>query len=136
MRFTYTAIRSVTSGHVLDDVYTLAIYAASLTQRDEPKRVQNVALDGTEENLLHRIDVLWNITTDWVDVGTPFDELLEFLRSVSAGEVFTFDPWAYTSDVDPLDAKLVPGTLTYSRVATNLDAYTVSFSVRMVDAIL
>jgi hypothetical protein len=140
MRFTYTARRSIASGHSLASIYTLALYAQSLIPVDNPVREQNIANDGTEENLLFRIDTTWQITTDWVnDSGsapTPMDLLREFLRSVAGGEQFTFDPTGYASDVNPQAAKLVPGTLYYQRVATNMNTYQVSFSVRMADAIL
>jgi hypothetical protein len=51
------------------------------------------------------------------------------------GEQFTFDADAYAIAINPQAAKLVPGSITWPRVMPTLKAYTVSFSVRMVNAL-
>lgn len=136
MRFIYTAARSLAPGHVLGTAYTLAIWPQALDLTDNPVRLQQIANDGSEENMLLRIDRGFSIQTDYIGAPSPLDAWQEFIRSVSGGEAFTFDPYAYALPLNPEAAKLVPGSIAWQKVAPTLNLYTVSFSVRMVDAIV
>ncbi len=93
--FTYTATRSLKSGHVSGTDYTITIE----TQRDDddqPRGIKDTfkALDGSMTHTLHRIEQYRDIKTVPIERsgGTPDpDDFIEFFNSVAGGETFTYN---------------------------------------------
>ena len=93
--FTYTAKRSIKSGHSSGTDYTITIVLQQVDD-EQPSPVTNAhkALDGTEITVLHRIEKYIDFATDLVPTsgGTPdVDDFIEFFNSVAGGESFTYD---------------------------------------------
>ena len=142
MRLTYNAKRALAFGHTITTAYTLDMWAQEPIRTYTPKRKRHVAIDGTEENLLLRIESEWAVVTDhFTRAGTPSgaDLFAEFIASVMGGESFTFDPYRQPgggADVLPLAVTLVDGSYTRSPVDPSSGRFTASFSVREKNAIV
>ena len=124
--FTYTAQRNIKAGHSQASDYTITVVLQNADD-EQPKPVKNThkALDGTEVNVLHRIETYVDITTDLVAIsgGTPDPEDFgEFFHSVAGGESFVYN------DGTDHDAKMAGDV---SRQRTGL-YYTYSFRIRLI----
>jgi len=94
--FTYTAKRSIKSGHTLDVDYVIDIELMSLDgEMPKPEKKESRSLGGNTVTVLHRIDTEISVTTDYIESdgsGTPdTDDFSEFFNSVAGGEQFTFN---------------------------------------------
>lgn len=131
---TYTAWRSLVSGHVEGDEYSLDIPLASLERRVAEEKERTESLSGNEETLLHRLDVFWSCTTANIkeaDIGA----LREFLDSTAGGEQFTFDPYgSVASPDDPVTVKRRGSGYREQRVGRVARVYRVSFEMKESDS--
>lgn len=94
--FTYTATRSIKSGHTANSDYTITTELMKLDdEMPDPEKVVHRTIGGAEVTVLYYIDTKLSVTTDFVNVdgtGTPdIADYLEFLHSVAGGEQFTFN---------------------------------------------
>ena len=129
MRFTYTAKRRLASGHSVETEYDYVIDGAAIDQDESIESETTTSLNGSMETDFQRIDVFWDVSTDFIETATRLAEFREFLASVAGGEVFTFDPEATDGTaVDEYQVKLVSQRHRRRRIGM-LDAYT--YSVRM-----
>lgn len=93
--------------------YTLETAAHNIVPADRPVVKRAQSLDGTSENIFTRNDEMWNITTDFIDAD-DFPQWREFLKSIHAGEPFTFDPYGtIATPVDPVSVEIM-GTPSYA----------------------
>ena len=130
MDFTYTAKRSVQSGHTAGNSYTLSI---DLQQFDRASRIQGTqrtALDGTTVTIAHREETDISIATDLVaanGTGTPsYLDMREFLDSVKGGELFTIDDGA-----NPFSAKITDLANPYTETREGSLYFRYGFRVRV-----
>lgn len=97
---TYTAKRSLISGHTVDTSYNLETSAVDVTPSHAPDTAaKNVTLDGTTEVILNRIDKTYQVTTGWI-ASASLDSWWEFFDSVGAAEAFTFDAFGTIASPD------------------------------------
>jgi hypothetical protein len=143
MRITYTAKRALASGHTAATSYDLDMYTQEPQRTYTPVRKRSVAIDGTEENLLLRIESQWTVVTDQFkrtgSAPTSRDLFVEFLASVMGGESFVFDPYRLPgggADVLPLNVSLVSESVQITPIDPSLGTYTATFSVRERDAVI
>jgi hypothetical protein len=143
MRVTYTAKRSLASGHSAATSYDLDMFTQESERTYTPTRKRSVAIDGTEENLLLRVESTWSVVTDHFtrtgSAPTTRDLFVEFIASVMGGESFVFDPYRLPgggADVLPLNVSIVTGSVQITPIDPGLDVYTASFSVRERDAVV
>jgi hypothetical protein len=142
MRVTYTAKRALASGHSASTSYNLDMYTQEPQRTYAPTRKRAVAIDGTEENLLLRIESTWSVTTDQFkrtgSAPTSRDLFIEFFASVMGGEQFIFDPYRLPgggADVLPLNVTIVNESVQLIPIDPSLGIYTATFSVREVAAV-
>ena len=141
MRVTYTAKRAIASGHSAASSYDLDMYTQEPQRTYSPTRKRSVSIDGTEENLLLRIESTWTVVTDQFtrngSAPTTRDLFVEFLASVMGGEAFIFDPYRLPgggADVLPMNVTIVSESLSLTPIDPSLGTYTATFSVREIDA--
>lgn len=96
---TYTATRKLISGHTAGTEYDLETRAVDLTPKPEYVVNEAVAVDGTAEALLDRVDDLRNVTTNHIALA-DLPAWQEFLASVAARETFTFDAFGTIASPD------------------------------------
>jgi len=97
----------------LNESYEIETEAHILTPQDTPIAKQAMALDGTPETLFTRNDATWEVNTDFI-LESAWLQWREFIRSVSGGEIFTFDAYGSIASPDnPISVMLV-GTPRYS----------------------
>ena len=131
MRFTYTARRELVGGHSLASEYDYVIHGARIDRSRKIVREDTVALDGTRESDFQRFDVLWDVTTDFLETPEALAQFEEFVASVAGGETFVFDPDAVsTADVNPQTVTLESSRLNRRRVGTG-DVYTYALQMRV-----
>jgi len=113
VRFEYTALRNLATGHTLSADYEIAIPAWEVDPEFKPETSANTSLNGQVETELYRIDTRWAVLTDLIDSGQDLENFEEFLFSVSGGEDFTFDPDSdvATVAVNPLSCILDTRTI-------------------------
>lgn len=141
MRVTYTAKRALASGHSASTSYDLDLLASVPVATLNPINRQAVAIDGTPETLLLRIERTWSFSTDhFTRSGSPstYDLVQEWLASVMGGETFTFDPYRVPggSAVSPVSVILVPGSAVLQPINEGTQIYTLSAQVRERNAIV
>lgn len=126
---TYTARRSLVSGHTADTEYSMDVGMSAIDPADEADSDQHVALDGTTETVLHRIDEPWRFTTIPLDAAA-LAQMREFLNSHVSGEPFTIDPYGTVAEPDnPITVVLTSRRHPPRRLGT-LMLYQLSFEVR------
>jgi hypothetical protein len=92
---TYTAKRSVISGHTAGTVYDIEIDFAKFDPSKERHIETAVSLSGNTQTRLHRIDNLYDIETDSIPEALQ-PQVEEFFDSVAGGELFTIDLFGVT----------------------------------------
>lgn len=127
---TYTARRSLVPGHVEGEEYSLEVAMSAIDPTTDAERDDHVALDGTTESLLTRIDKLWRFRT--IPLEEPVAaQMREFLDSVLGGEAFVIDPYGTIADpIQPLTVKLASKRYGDDRHGT-VFLYRFSFDVRV-----
>lgn len=129
---TYTAKRSLASGHTEGTEYSLDISLSALERRVDTVKDTATSLSGRDETLLHRLDVRWSCTTTYID-SADMPELREFLASTAGGESFTFDPYGtVASPDDPVTVTRQGNGYRERRIAPALRMYQVAFEVKEV----
>jgi len=106
---TYTAKRSLISGHEAGSVYSIDVILEQADRSVRPIVDQQRAIGGSQETLLHRVDVSWQIVIGSINnAGLP--AMREFLDSVYAGENFIIDIYGSVATAnDPITVEPVPG---------------------------
>ena len=91
----------------------------------------NRSLDGTPESILHRSDIFWDVNTDLILIDL-LPEYREWIGSVGASEIFTFDPYGTISSPDsPMLVELDSQKFIESRSEEGQpDSFTISLRVR------
>ena len=96
---TYTAARSIISGHTLGNVYSLTIPLVSAEPTGQINKIEQVALNPTI-----RESLFWGkrlglaiVIGHYAEVGTDIDAVKEFLDSVETGAPFLFDQYGTDS---------------------------------------
>lgn len=132
---TYTAKRSLITGHALGTAYKIALSCQDVIPGREKRETMNESLSGAQEAFLYFLKRTFQVTLAPLQ-ALPLAQVLEFLDSVSGREPFTFDPWG---KVDfPIESMQVYLTSQPYSIAPFVrigqggadDFYTVSFSVR------
>lgn len=119
---TYTARRSLMPGHVAGQVYSFSVDVTASERDASAERDDHVALDGTTESILTRIDKQFGFAT----VPVAPAQMREFLDSCLGGEPFQIEP----EDGDsPLTVILTNTSYSERRVAVG--RYQFSFDVRV-----
>lgn len=126
---TYTATRSLIAGHTAGVEYDLDIPLASLQRSTREIKETTEALSGTEETLLHRIEVQWACGSSGIDEA-DMPALREFLDSTAGGEAFTFDAYGSVATADDPRTCIRQGNGTRENRIGMTRKYRVSFSVK------
>jgi len=130
MDFTYTAKRSVQSGHSAGTSYTITIDLQQFDRASRLQGTQRTALDGTTVTIAHREETDINIATDLVPAdgsGAPsYLDMREFLDSVKGGELFTVDDGS-----SPFSARVVDLANPYTETREGSLYFRYSFRVRV-----
>lgn len=103
---TYTAKRSLISGHTVDTSYTIDFDPAVAEKSRKRQVEQQTSLGGTRDTLLHRIEYSYECGTDAVhhDSVAAWEE---FLDSVAGGESFVLDMYGTSAvPVSPVTVTL------------------------------
>ena len=95
---------------------------------DKSKKDTAVSLGGTMETLLHRENYFYDITTKLIAKANLL-QWQEFLSSVKAGEVFSFDEYGTIATPDNVKSVTLDGDPTYVREGIT-DYFRISFRVR------
>lgn len=85
--------------HGLNQSYTLETRLRDYTPQPAIVASTAQAIGGNTETILHRTDEFWSVTTDVIDDAVRAI-WIEFFRSVSAGESFTFDAYGTIASPD------------------------------------
>lgn len=116
----YQALRSIMSGHTKYTLYDLDFTAQTLSEAHPRTITQNTSLGGLVETVFHRADVRWSIvSTPILETGTDWEQWMEFLASVQAGEEFTFDAYGTAASPDNAITVVLIGSATYQRVGAS-----------------
>ena len=127
---TYTAKRSLISGHSAGTIYDLEIPANVWTPTDERRTEEVVSLSGKTQTRLHRVDEIYQFGSVPVDSASLQAQMTEFLRSVAGGELFIIDVYGtIASPVNPLTVRL-SGNYDITRLGT-MAYLSYSFKVRV-----
>jgi len=96
---TYTAARRLASGHTAGTNYTLEFDLSAYDPQIGVTRNENTSLGGLRETILLRQTDTYSMTATAIpEADKPLWE--EFFASVSAGELFQFDPWGTIASPD------------------------------------
>ena len=79
---TYTAQRSLVSGHSADTVYSFDVKINRYDRSTKAEKSPAVSLSGVTETIFHRLDEFRDISTPPL-TGAVSDQMIEFLDSVS-----------------------------------------------------
>lgn len=127
----YTAVDrgTLASGHTDGTAYELETSSHKLDLVRTEEGSESVAQDGTTEKTLDRIQRGWNVLTDFIDEADrpSWDE---FIDSVAAAEVFTFDAYGTIASADNAQTVIMDGEPKWSRVGAS-KVYQLSFRVRV-----
>ena len=98
---TYTAKRSLISGHTAGEEYTIDLPLEDWTPESEPETNSVTSLGGKKFESLHRVEKSWSVGSAPMDDSVLIETLDEFFDSVAAGEVFDIQPFltAYTCTI-------------------------------------
>lgn len=100
---TYTAKRSLISGHTTGEEYTIELPLSDWTPSSEPVTEKADALSGKRFTTLSRIEKSWSAASIPTDDAAILSQMEEFLDSVAGGEVFIINPFGgqdYTCEID------------------------------------
>jgi len=112
----------------LNQSYSIQTSSHDLTPSDRPVINSRTSLDGKVETIFSRIDAGWNILTDFISESS-WNQWLEFMRSVSGGEPFSFDAFGSIASPDnPIQVRM-DGRPSYS----NPYARTMQIRMRVVE---
>jgi len=128
--FSYTAQRSVISGHSVGTNYDIDQPMSVINgPGGVPRKRERVALDGTTQTVHHRLEKTWTFRTTDMEQA-DMEAFLEFLDSVSFGELFTFDPYGtVASPSSPKTGILVSRDETPDR--QYVESWQIGFKVRV-----
>lgn len=103
---TYTARRSIIAGHTINVAYSLDLNVVDLPIDREPSVSVQRSLDGQQETIRFHAVEFYNVVLA-VHTASQIAAIKEFLDSVEAKELFTFDPYG-TANVPaaPLTASM------------------------------
>lgn len=90
MLITYIARRSLISGHVAGNAYTLSIGTTAVQKSRKARKSAQRALSGATETFYFGADDEWSVTFEPVR-GAQRDALVEFLNSTESGDTFSAD---------------------------------------------
>ena len=93
---TYTAKRSLISGHTAGEEYTIDLPLEDWTPESEPETNSVTSLGGKKFESLHRIEKSWSAGSTPIDDSALIETVDEFFDSVAAGEVFDIKPFSTT----------------------------------------
>lgn len=112
--------------------YSLEFKAEKVDRSEDVKRsMQQPIGGGAPEVLNYRSEVYVDVLTEILDEATQVPQVREFLASVQAGEVFTFDRYGtVAAPVDPRQAMLSSEKYAEQRVMTSL-RQRIPFQVRL-----
>lgn len=127
---TYTAKRSLKSGHSADTEYSIDFDAQVLGKSYKTVKTTQKSLGGQSETMRIRRDAFWDVKTDLLSEA-DLDDWREFMASTDAGETFTFDPYGtIASPDDAVSVEREDESDGEDRVGDSL-YYTISFKVRV-----
>ncbi len=110
---TYTAKRSLVSGHTADVSYSLEFSASVIDRSNRVERHTIQSMGGNTESLRVRKDVIYQVEPNYITEAN-LDDWREFLDSTDNCEAFVFDPTGTVA---------VPGTTIAVEVAPEFTEY-------------
>lgn len=130
---TYTALRNLMAGHVVNDVYFFEIPMQVIDKTVNASRITKKSLSGQAAHYLQRIEKMYQLQTYLIEEGSELHEQMgEFLESCLGGESFTIDFYGTltTPDVD-ITVQMESQNYSESRQSTS-NYISISFNVRAV----
>lgn len=119
MVVSYTAKRSIMSGHTAGTVYDLEFAASVINHARDTEKKTNIAKSGATVTLLHRIDKLIEVKSAIVaQAERPAWE--EFIDSVLGGESFSIDPYGTVAVPDQPRSVILEGQVSEEREGTGM----------------
>ena len=110
---TYNALRELVAGHTANTQYSLDFPIRTVRRTKTPQGLTQTSNGGQVKRWHSRTDLEWDVTPVFRRAsGTPSEiqKFREFLASVEAGELFTFDLMGSAVSPDsPVNAVLVGG---------------------------
>lgn len=117
---TYTAKRSLTTGHTVETVYTINLRLNALEPSKKVRRSEQLSLSAKSENLLWHNKRTWQATTAALR-GDERALVREFLESVIGGEPFNFDEFGSANAPDRPVNVVLAGVFRETRVVRQGD---------------
>jgi hypothetical protein len=134
----YVARRSIIPGHSINTEYRIDLACLDVVPARTPNVTVNQAIGGRRETLRFFADNFFDVSLAALS-GTPLLQVEEFLRSVEAGEVFTFDEYGSVNvPSNPVNAEIEGGGYSKTRNTSKgqggaNDSFNISFKVRVLD---
>lgn len=92
MQFRYYAVRNIAAGHTVGVQYTVTLSITGMEHDPRTEEDVSVAMNGNTQAYVHRIEDVYNLTTNVYEEGTTaYGLAYEFLRSCMAREQFEVD---------------------------------------------
>ena len=127
--FTYVAKRELITGHTVDTVYDLEYGLLVLDRSRDTKKSESIALDGSQETILHRQKTVFSVMTRCD--ATTILQWREFIASIDGGEAFVFDEFGTIAVPDNgINCRLVGKTR--ERRIQKMNKYDCSWQFRVV----
>jgi len=116
--FTYTAVDrgDLVSGHSEGTEYSIEFPLAEWSPIKKKDEVVTRSLSGVKRTVLHGIAKKYSFKTVSTDDQSIIDGMEEMFDSVSAGEVFTIDPYGYLLNPDNVISVSMDGNHRSQRV--------------------
>jgi hypothetical protein len=128
---TYTASRSIATGHSLGVSYDLDLSPMVLQPVDKPIYHEEVSIAGNTQVAVEREDELFDVELLQLLVGTQeYENVLEFLKSVNLKETFIFDAYGSVASPDDPRTAILTGPFSRPRIGPNPE-FKFSFQVRL-----
>ena len=124
---TYTASRSLISGHSSGLSYSIDLRIAARTPRTKREGREHKSLSGNKEYFLHRLEKFFSLQSAML-TQAELDQYIEFLDSVAGGESFTFDAYGTVASPDNPQLATLDGDYSVSQAST-VPHYRVTFTV-------
>lgn len=130
---TYTAVDrgELVGGHTAGLNYGITFDAVEISPSRQNEKQSAVALDGTTVTTFYRQEKRYSVVTEAMTRGgSAYNNFMEFLTSVVAGESFDFDAYGTIASPDNVEECILEGDFQESRLT--LSYYRFSFTVRVI----
>ena len=126
---TYSAKRSIISGHSEGVSYDIGLPLATISRKSKAKKHRHESLSGKVATLLNSLNVEYRATTIPLK-GGDYDAAVEFFDSVAGGEPFEFDQFGSAGTPNNPKLAVIVGDVSEASASSSLH-YKFNFTVRI-----